>query len=363
MEYIMPKLSIICPCFNHEKFIDEFLQSFINQTEKDIELIIINDCSTDNTVNIIKSYNDNRITLIENEYNMGINRTIKKGIYAANAPIFGICASDDILFPYYAETVINIFNYNPNIHSFFTTVEKVDINGKLLNDRFESPFHLTKYEVLEKLFLHNFIPAPGSAFKRDSVINSIVIPPGLFQFQDYHFHIQMLLKFDTFFHKEPLVYYRISNNSVSINNDKKSVLRSNIEHSYILDLYYNINNVNVLKNIFKNNSVFEKLGEPIPETIPFFVCLIALESYNHQNALWGYHSLIKYISNDNNQQLIYDLYGIQFKDIINEAKFLLSESKKDKKIKSLRKKRNIALFISAVSITINIILIILFYLF
>jgi glycosyltransferase involved in cell wall biosynthesis len=67
-----PKISIIMSTFNDEKFVAESIESILNQTFKDFEFIIINDCSTDNTLNVIKSYQekDDRIILINNEKNL-----------------------------------------------------------------------------------------------------------------------------------------------------------------------------------------------------------------------------------------------------------------------------------------------------
>lgn len=351
-----PKLSIICPAYNHENFIDCFLQSFINQTEKEIELIVINDYSSDNTSNIIKSYSDNRITLIENKFNMGINSTIMQGIQAAKADIFAICASDDMLFPNYSETVIQIFNNHPNIHSFFTTLEKIDINGTLLNQRFESPYMMDKFQVLEKLFYGNFMPAPGSAFRKDTVLKYTSMPAGIFQLQDYHFHVQLLLQFDTFFHKEPLIYYRVANSSVSHNRSVEAYIRANLEKEYIFDLYYNINDLDTFMNIFKDNAVIKNTGVPVKETIPFFISLIAIHSNISQNSLWGYKSLIKYLSDKNNQQLVYDLYKFDYKSFISSATHLVyTENKNADKIKKLRKKRNIAVMAATILLITNMI--------
>lgn len=353
-----PKLSIICPAYNHEKFIRDFIESFINQTEKDIELIIIDDFSTDTTREIIKSYKDSRIITIFNDYNMGINSTIKKGILYSNADIFAICASDDILFPNYASTVIEVFEKDKSIASFYTTLEKVDINGNRLNEKFESPYNLTKFQTLEKLFIGNFMPAPGSAFKKNIAL-SLDIPAGLFQLQDYYFNVQILLKADTYFHKEPLVYYRITNESVSINSKTDTGKRINIEQNFILDLYYNIKDVKLFMDIFPKKDLYEKIGIPTCDTIPFFVCLFAIQLYDNHNSVWGYKNLIKFYSDKDNQTLLYELYGIQFKDIIKQAKFITTQDDKCAiKISKIRKKRKILSVVTTISIVINILLII-----
>ena len=68
------KLSIIIPTYNSEKYIRECLDSILNQTFTDYEIIIVNDCSTDSTLNIINEYlkKDNRIKLINNSVNVGV---------------------------------------------------------------------------------------------------------------------------------------------------------------------------------------------------------------------------------------------------------------------------------------------------
>lgn len=355
--FMKPKISIICPAYNHEKFINYFIDSFINQTEKNIELIIVDDFSTDMTRKIIKSYKDNRIKVIYNDYNMGINSSIKKGILHCSADIFAICASDDILFPNYSSTVIEVFEKNKNIASFYTSLEIINANNETINKKFESPYNLSKFQTLEKLFVKNFMPAPGSAFKKDIAL-SFDFPAGLFQLQDYYFNVQMLLNADTYFHKEPLVFYRITNNSVSINDNIETGKRISIEHHIILDLYYNIKDVNLFMNIFPKKELYEKIGMPTCETIPFFVCLLAIQLYDSNNSVWGYKNLIKYYSDKNNQALLYELYGIQFKDIIKQAEFTtIEDDKYIKKINSIRKKRTVALSIAIISVIINIILI------
>ncbi|MBO7210038.1 MAG: glycosyltransferase, partial [Methanobrevibacter sp.] len=76
-----PKISVILSAFNEEKFIRKAIESVINQTLEDIEIIIINDGSTDKTLDIINSYarNDNRITVIDQE-NIGLGASRNKGM-------------------------------------------------------------------------------------------------------------------------------------------------------------------------------------------------------------------------------------------------------------------------------------------
>ena len=86
----MPKVSVILTSFNHEKYLKESIDSVLNQTFKDFELFIIDDGSSDNSWDIIKSYNDKRIIKIKHEKNLGQNLTMElikqfKGEYFAVA--------------------------------------------------------------------------------------------------------------------------------------------------------------------------------------------------------------------------------------------------------------------------------------
>ena len=74
------KISIVTASYNYENYIKETIKSVLNQTYQDWELIIIDDCSSDNSVNVIKSFQDDRIKLFVNKQNLGLAKTLKLGI-------------------------------------------------------------------------------------------------------------------------------------------------------------------------------------------------------------------------------------------------------------------------------------------
>ncbi|PCO95200.1 hypothetical protein CQA15_03005 [Klebsiella pneumoniae] len=83
-----PLVSVILPAFNAEMFLRESISSILNQSLKNIELVIINDGSTDSTEDIIKSFSDNRIVYLKNTINLGIIKTLNKGIDNAKGEIY-----------------------------------------------------------------------------------------------------------------------------------------------------------------------------------------------------------------------------------------------------------------------------------
>ncbi|MBR3148450.1 MAG: glycosyltransferase family 2 protein [Alphaproteobacteria bacterium] len=96
-----PRISVIMPAYNSEKYIGEAIESILNQTFKDFELIIINDGSTDNTAKIVKEYakKDKRINFVDNKKNQGLISVLNQGIDLCRGEYIARMDSDDISLP------------------------------------------------------------------------------------------------------------------------------------------------------------------------------------------------------------------------------------------------------------------------
>jgi glycosyltransferase involved in cell wall biosynthesis len=103
------------PAYNAEQYIAEAIESILNQTFTDFEFIIINDGSTDNTVDIIKNYSDPRIVFLENEQNSGICVTLNKGLDAARGKYIARMDSDDISVPERLEEQVKFMDQHQDI--------------------------------------------------------------------------------------------------------------------------------------------------------------------------------------------------------------------------------------------------------
>ena len=105
---ICPKVSVLVPCYNVEKYLPECLGSIVNQTLRDIEIICINDGSTDSTLDIIKSYaeQDKRIVIIDKP-NEGYGKSMNRGLDVATGEYIAIVESDDWASPDMLEKLYN----------------------------------------------------------------------------------------------------------------------------------------------------------------------------------------------------------------------------------------------------------------
>ena len=91
-----PKVSVLMSVYNGEKYLREAVESILNQTFRDFEFIIIDDGSTDSTNEIIRSYSDCRIRLLENEENIGLTKSLNKGIDQCRGEYIARMDGDDV---------------------------------------------------------------------------------------------------------------------------------------------------------------------------------------------------------------------------------------------------------------------------
>lgn len=165
-----PLISVIIPCYNAEKYVEESVRSIIHQTYDNLEIIVINDCSTDKTGSILKNLakEDSRINYIENIENLKLPRTLNKGIGLAKGEYIARMDADDIAISNRIEKQMNFLYSNPDIDLIGSNVQSIDSQGKKLHYRSYMP--LTHEAITNGLYwkstlMHPSILAKKSFFK------------------------------------------------------------------------------------------------------------------------------------------------------------------------------------------------------
>ena len=116
MASLCPIVTILMPVYNGEKYLSQAINSVLDQTFADFELLIIDDCSNDQSPQIIKSFNDNRINFLINKINLGQTQTLNKGINLANGEYIARIDQDDLFHKNKLEKQIDYVNkYNCDI--------------------------------------------------------------------------------------------------------------------------------------------------------------------------------------------------------------------------------------------------------
>lgn len=123
-------ISIVVPVYNASKYLKECIDSLLNQTYKNLEIILINDGSTDNSLNICKSYNDSRIKVIDKQ-NSGVSKTRNLGIETSSGKYLMFVDSDDYLDLDYVEKMYNYLKEN-NYTTVISGLTQVTDNKKII---------------------------------------------------------------------------------------------------------------------------------------------------------------------------------------------------------------------------------------
>lgn len=223
----MPKISIVIPCYNVEKYLKQCLDSVVNQTLQDIEIICINDGSTDSTLSILREYenSDNRIKVIS-KHNSGYGASMNIGLETAKGKYIGIVESDDYAELNMFETLYNVAEEN-NLDlvrcQYYLYNSKENSNdpwdnswvpmGKVYKPLLEQkPFgqapaiwsNLVNREFLNKNNIR-FLETPGASY------------------QDSSFAFKLYACADRFMMiPDRLLHYRIDNENSSVNSSAKA---------------------------------------------------------------------------------------------------------------------------------------------
>lgn len=108
MDKQAPKISVVVPMYNVEKYLRLCLMTILEQTFKDFELILVDDCSTDGTLEVAKSFSDSRIKILRNSKNLGRPGPVRNvGLDAAQGDYVYFCDSDDAILPHALESLYN----------------------------------------------------------------------------------------------------------------------------------------------------------------------------------------------------------------------------------------------------------------
>jgi hypothetical protein len=208
--------SVIMPVHNAEKFIEKTLNSVINQTVKNFEVICVDDCSTDKSVEIIKNFQskDSRIKLIQNETNLKVSQTRNVGVQHAAAEWVALLDSDDAWEPEYLESVIKRRNETNGL-LMCTSCKYMNDEGELL----ESEFIIDSEITYKKLLKQNKILC-SSVFVKKELLQKYPFYADKVH-EDYVCWLSILKEIKVAYGvTEPLMIYRLTTGSKSRNKFK-----------------------------------------------------------------------------------------------------------------------------------------------
>ena len=229
-------VSIIMPSYNTAQYIGESIKSVISQTYSNWELIIVDDCSTDNTDEVVGGFQDNRIKYIKNEKNSGAAVSRNRALREVKGEWIAFLDSDDLWFPQKLEKQLGFMKENG---CYFSCTRRATIgeDGKELGTYVTSPKHVTKRGMLIYCW-----PGCSSVMYHVPTVGLIQIAD-LKKNNDYAMWLKVIKKTDFYYLDDCLELYRVRKQSIS--HDKFSKL---LKSHYLL--FHQGENMGILKSSF-----------------------------------------------------------------------------------------------------------------
>jgi glycosyltransferase involved in cell wall biosynthesis len=234
MQQFNPLVSIITPSLNQGQYIEHTILSVLNQSYNNLEYIIMDGGSTDNTEMIINKYkHDKRLQCFYGK-DGGQYDAINKGLKIASGQIIGYINSDDIYYPQALENAVENFRSKPNIDVLYGDYIFIDENNFIIPFK---PF-VRKFEK-KWLMRYDFIN-PSATFISSRVIKEgFFLNPGISHFGDWDWYLRMVQKDKIFYHLEKITcYFRVHKNSKTLTMSRKKIReqRLMISHRYNIDI-------------------------------------------------------------------------------------------------------------------------------
>lgn len=232
MSEVNPKVSIILPTYNGAKYLRQAIDSCLSQTYRNIELIIVDDFSTDQTPEIIKSYEDPRIKYIRNEKNQRLPRSLNIGFAASSGDYLTWTSDDNFYLPQAIEKMLKYLEENKGEYVY------ADIFA-FREDNFQGaePVYLRDCEEMNRC---NCVRA---CFLYTRKVMEVVgeYDPDMELIEDYDYWVRIWQHFYLYHIKEPLYYYRYHSEALWSINIRESPIRE-----FLFKLKYDFMSIDVI---------------------------------------------------------------------------------------------------------------------
>ena len=233
-----PLFSVIIPLFNHEQFLGEAIRSVLRQSETDLELIIIDDGSTDNSAQVVESFKDPRIHYQYQE-NLGASFALNRGLAMARGDFVAILNSDDTFHLDRLRYALAAFESQPSLGAFFSAYHFIDESSATIRESTDilksirlplssvaastEAFSKESDEWILTLLSGNVLHTTSNLVIRTSVIEQIGLFHSWRYVHDYDFFLRLCASNRVYFDERPLLNYRFHGSNSLAENAAHSV--------------------------------------------------------------------------------------------------------------------------------------------
>ncbi|HWB24744.1 MAG TPA: glycosyltransferase family 2 protein [Chitinophagaceae bacterium] len=172
---LLPKVAVVMATYNGEKFLRQQLDSVLQQTYRNIELIAVDDCSTDGTFKLLKQYaaRHKNIRVFRNETNIGYIKNFEKAIRLATAEYIALCDQDDIWLP---DKISILMDYINNASVVYCNSELIDDKGNSLNKKMTDLKKLDSYDDCLSFLIGNGVFGHAQLMRKSLALEAMPFP-------------------------------------------------------------------------------------------------------------------------------------------------------------------------------------------
>lgn len=296
-------ISVVIPSFNNARYIERCISSVLNQSYKNLEIIIIDDNSADETAFVLKKYeNDERVRIILRDYTDSIGKARNDAVSFSNGEFIAFLDSDDYWDP---DKLTKQMFFTEKYDIICTNAFAVNSENNIIKHKYLSGLNLSEEITFENEIIENIIITSSVLIKRSLITedNKFPVVRG-FVAEDYYLWLKLMSKgCSCYFLNENLVYYRIHKNKFALNysyNEIEFLLKSNEYRSeYLNKGYGNEIDVAIKKGTAKCYRViginFFKLDKKIPSSKYFIKHIKSLKYISSFDLLDSFKYLVKII--------------------------------------------------------------------
>jgi glycosyltransferase involved in cell wall biosynthesis len=254
---VEPLVSVILPVYNSDKYLSDAIHSILAQTYNNFELIIINDHSTDQSMELVRTFSekDSRIRVIQNPENIGISKSLNKGLEISKGVYIARMDADDISFPDRLEKQVNYLQKSPEVgvlSAGLIIINEFGVNGDTIT------YPLSDIEIRWHMLFHNAFCHPCSMLRAD-VINTQKYNPEFPFAQDYEFWGRLLTSCNGANIDEPLIFYRESKKNISsVHYQRQQYFATKVAHQNIESIagkdFITFDQTLILRDLYNGNS-------------------------------------------------------------------------------------------------------------
>lgn len=244
-----PLVSICIPTYNSGEFIKRTLDSVLNQTYKNIEVIIVDDRSKDNTKEVIEEYNDERIKFVLNERNCGLSKNWNNTLKKATGKYIKLLCADDVIYENCIEEEVNALENNSDCSLVISNTHIVNSNDKITL-KVKKLKKQGKYDgkklAKKSILLKNFYGAPCSTlFRRETVRRIGLFDEELSLIPDYDLWLRLSYEGDVYFIDKYLSAFRVHriSNTNKLMNGRKDEYTN--EHIFMVKKHKDYNKIRI----------------------------------------------------------------------------------------------------------------------